>query len=161
MFGLSSKTRLILPEQEDDFFNTKKCKADFDTSDTHRAVETHFLQYVKVINPDIWTTLFGENWVKNLEILNNTEGVSKDFKKQLLANLAVAAANTDHKNSAVEILKTAEINDISLRLFSLLSDEELGKMAFEKLTDHNLADFVNALCSRNKIWSRSFSQLII
>ena len=161
MFGLSSKTRLLLSEQEDDFFNTKKCKADFDTSDTHRAVETHFLQYVKAVNPDIWATLFGENWVKNIEILNNTEGVSKDFKKQLLANLAVAAANTDHKNSAVEILKTAEINETSLRLFSLLSDEELGKMAFEKLTDHNLADFVNALRSRNKIWSRSFSQLII
>ena len=161
MFGLSSKTRLILPEKEDDFFNTKKCKADFDISDTHRAVETHFLQYVAAVNPQIWETLFGENWVKNLEILNNTEGVSKDFKKQLLANLAFATANTDHKNSAVEILKTAEINETSLRLFSLLSDEELGKMAFEKLTDHNLADFVNALRSRNKIWSKSFSTLII
>lgn len=161
MFGLSSKTRLILPEKEDDFFNAKKCKADFNTSDTDSPVESHFLQYVKAVNPDIWATLFGENWVKNIEILNNTEGVSKGGKKQLMANLAVASANTDHKNSAVEILKTAEINETSLRLFSILSDEELGKMAFEKLTDHNLADFVNALRSRNKIWSRSFSQLII
>jgi hypothetical protein len=100
-------------------------------------------------------------WAEDLKIIADTEGSSKDFQKNYLTYLATAAVKSKHRNVALDILKTADINAATLPLFGLLTDEELGKMAFEKLTDQNLADFVDALRSRNKMWSRSFSQLII
>ena len=69
-------------------------------------------------------------WAEDVKIIADTEGVSKEFKKNALAYLAVAASKSKHKKVALDILKTAEITPVTLSLFGLLTDEELGKMAF-------------------------------
>ena len=163
LLGLSSKTKIIIPQGEDNFFNVVNLERLFGVKKTASETVAEFMmrQFLTLLHPQFWETILTNYWAEDVKIIADTEGVSKDFKKNALAYLAVAAAKSRHKKVALDILKTAEITPVTLSLFSLLTDEELGKMAFEKLTDQNFADFVDALRSRNKIWSRSFSQLII
>jgi hypothetical protein len=163
LLGLSSKTKITLPQGEDDFFNLVNLDRLFGVKKTASETVAEFMmrQFLTMLHPQFWETILTNYWPEDVKIIADTEGVSKDFKKNALAYLAVAASKSRHKKVALDILKTAEITPITLSLFSLLTDEELGKMAFEKLTDQNFADFVDALRGRNKIWSRSFSQLII
>jgi hypothetical protein len=163
LLGLTSKTKITLPQGEDDFFNVQNLERLFGVKKTASETTAEFMmrQFLTLLHPDFWAKLLTNFWAEDVKIIANTEGVSKDFKKSALTYLAMAAAKTNHRNSALELLKTADINTTTLPLFGLLTDEELGKMAFDKLTDHNLADFVEALKSRNKMWSKSFSQLII
>jgi hypothetical protein len=163
LLGLTSKTKIMLPQGEDDFFNVQNLERLFGVKKTASETTAEFMmrQFLTMLHPDFWAKLLTNYWAEDVKIITDTEGVSKEFKKNALTYLATATAKTKHRNSALDILKTADINTTTLPLFGLLTDEELGKMAFEKLTDHNLADFVEALRSRNKIWSRSFSQLII
>jgi hypothetical protein len=163
LLGLSSKTKMVLPQGEDDFFNVMHLERLFGVKKTASETVAEFMmrQFLTMLHPQFWETILTNYWAEDAKIIADTEGVSKDFKKNALGYLAVAASKSKHKKVALDILKTAEITPVTLSLFSLLTDEELGKMAFEKLTDQNFADFVDALRSRNKIWSRSFSQLII
>lgn len=163
LLGLSSKTKIVLPQGEDDFFNVLNLERLFGVKKTASETVAEFMmrQFLTMLHPQFWETILTNYWPEDVKIIADTEGVSKEFKKNALAYLAVAASKSKHKKVALDILKTAEITPVTLSLFGLLTDEELGKMAFEKLTDQNFADFVDALRSRNKIWSRSFSQLII
>lgn len=163
LLGLSSKTKITVPQGEDDFFNVVNLERLFGVKKTasETVAEFMFRQLLTLLHPQFWETILTNYWPEDVKIIADTEGVSKEFKKNALAYLAVAAAKSRHKKVALDILKTADITPVTLSLFGLLTDEELGKMAFEKLTDQNFADFVDALRSRNKIWSRSFSQLII
>jgi Family of unknown function (DUF5691) len=162
LLGLSSKTKITVPQGEDDFFNVMNLERLFGVKKTASETVAEFMlrQFLTMLHPQFWETVLTNYWPEDVKIIADT-GVSKEFKKNALAYLAVAASKSRHKKVALDILKTADITPVTLSLFGLLTDEELGKMAFEKLTDQNFADFVDALRSRNKIWSRSFSQLII
>ncbi|MDZ7878561.1 MAG: DUF5691 domain-containing protein [Saprospiraceae bacterium] len=163
LLGLSSKTKIVLPEVYDDFLNLDNLEHLFGVKKTGGELIPEFMmrQFLTLLHPQFWSTILTGSWADDLKIIANTEGVGKDIKKHHLMYLAAAAAKSRYRNCALDILKTADINATTLPLFGLLTDEELGKMAFEKLSDQNLADFVDALKSRNKVWSRSFSQLII
>jgi hypothetical protein len=163
LLGLSSKTKIVLPEVYDDFLNMENLERLFGVKETGGELIPEFMmhQFLSMLHPQFWSTILTNYWAEDLKIIADTEGVGKDLKKNYLTYLAAATTKSKHRNCALDILKTAEINATTLPLFGLLTDEELGKMAFEKLTDQNLADFVDALKSRNKVWSRSFSQLII
>ena len=163
LMGLVSKTKITLPQGADDFFNAANLELLFGVKSTASETIAEFMmrQFLTLLHPQFWETILTNFWAEDVKIITDTEGVSSEFKKNALAYLAVAASKSKHKKVALDILKTAEITPVTLSLFGLLTDEELGKMAFEKLTDQNFADFVDALRSRNKIWSRSFSSLII
>jgi Family of unknown function (DUF5691) len=163
LMGLVSKTKITLPQGADDFFNVENLERLFGVKTTASETIAEFMmrQFLTQLHPQFWASMLTNFWAEDLKIIADTEGSSKDFQKNYLTYLAAAAVKSKHRNVALDILKTADINAATLPLFGLLTDEELGKMAFEKLTDQNLADFVDALRSRNKMWSRSFSQLII